>query len=270
MEQPHPIRQQGAHIADHRSLVDLGNALQYTGDSVERLRSAVDGYFLSVTEAMEQRIGQVRAELEQARSWLAAAQSALSACRDRRRYDSEKEEWVVPDCSCEERDVTHAEKEVARIAKVVEHLEHIRSEVEHELYEYRQPMGIVTPGGGDGVLHWLGDTLTVEAMEQMDRILEVVERYLRVDMHNPGSTLMLNDATSATGACDAEADKAEEFRIGIERLQQRQRYEAVGDHKLIKPDAVAICPGCHRPIIACICGYGQRQNSRIFNYDLSR
>ena len=44
-EFPQPIKTQGAYIADHRSLVELGNAIEYTGDSVRKLREAVDDFF---------------------------------------------------------------------------------------------------------------------------------------------------------------------------------------------------------------------------------
>lgn len=254
-------------------LVDLGNALHYTGDSIIKLREAVDGYFCTIDTAMENKIDEFRQKLEQAQAVLSAARSALSACMDSRYYDYEKEEWVEPNCSCEERDVADAEKEVSRINTIIEKLERIKSDIDREFYEYRQPFGIITPGGGDGVLEWLGETHTKDSTEMMDRILEVVEKYLRTSVGKNSSiqpiSRTLPDMECSVNSIPHEK-KEDQFRRGIERIAERQSSENHGDHKLHENDAIALCSHCHRPIIACTCGMETRERYRIFNYDLSR
>lgn len=273
MQQSEPIKPKGAYISDHRTLVDLSNAIRYTGQSVLRLREAVDGYFKAVERAMDDKIAEFRTRLARAREVLSAAQSALSACRERRYYDDEKDEWVEPNCSCEEREVRQAQKEVDRLEKIIEKLERIQSEVGSELYTYREPMGIVSPGGGDGVLEWLGDTHTQSATERMQRILEIVEKYLRVNIRDYGTPVYISDTPADAGfmgRSDSEDRKDLKFRKGIERIQQRQRDENYGDRELVTPGAVAICAGCHRPQIVCTCGRDSLERQQIFNYDFSR
>ena len=253
-------------------MVDLGNAIEYAGDTVSKLREAVDGYFKAVEEAMERKIEEFRRELEAARQVLSAAQDALSACRASRYYDDEKEEWVEPNCSCEERDVRQAEKEVNRLEKIVKRLEDIKSNTEYEIDKYRQPGGMISPPGGDGVLSMLGESYTNEATDRMQAILEVVEKYLRVNIHSNGSTLSIDDSADSAimGYTSGEEKKAEAFRSGIERILQRQKDQNYGDRKINEANAVTLCPRCHRPFpIACICE-NIRERATIFNYDLSR
>lgn len=272
MEQPEAIKPNGAYISDHRMLVDLGNALHYTGDSILQLREAVDGYFRAVEQAMERKIEEVNASLQLAQQALSAAEDALRACRDSGYYDDEAEEYVEPDCSCEERDVDEARKEVSRIREIIDKLERIKSDTDREFSEYRQPVGIVSPGGGDGILQWLGETHTKEATVKMDQILEVVEKYLRVNFGKNGCTLIADrpEDMDCSGYSPSEESKREKFRQGIERIIERQSAENYGDRQLSESNAVAMCPGCGRPIIACNCQRDPRERFRIFNYDLSR
>lgn len=273
MQQPELIKHNGVYISDHRTLVDLGNALHYTGDSILRLREAVDDYFKSVERAMEDKIGEFRNKLNQAQQWLSAAQSALNSCRSRRYYDSEKERWVEPNCSCEERDVRNAQREVDRIQKIIDKLESIKSDVEREFSEYRQPVGIITPGGGHGVLEWLGDSHTKAATQKMDRILEIVEQYLRVSFSKYGAPSTIPDTASGSMSVEnsaIEGDKAERFRKGVERIAERDKAQDYGDRALNKPNAVSLCSRCNRPKIACTCPRDPREYTNIFNYDFSR
>jgi len=272
MEQPEAIKPNGAYISDHRMLVELGNALHYTGDSIMQLREAVDGYFRAVEQAMERKIEKVNAKLQMAQQALSAAEDTLRACQDSGYYDDEKEEYVKPNCSCEERDVLEAEKEVSRIRGIIENLERIKGETDREFSEYRQPIGFVSPGGGDGILRWLGESHTKEASDKMEQILDVVEKYLRVNVGKNSYTTIANwpEDMDCSGNSPSEESKKEKFRQGIERIIERQSADNYGDHQLNDSNAVAMCPGCGRPIIACNCQRDPRERFRIFNYDLSR
>ncbi|MCM1449490.1 MAG: hypothetical protein NC082_04055 [Clostridiales bacterium] len=272
MEQPEAIKPNGAYISDHRMLVELGNALHYTGDSIMQLREAVDGYFRAIEQAMERKIEEVNAKLQMAQQVLSAAEDALRACRDSGYYDDEKEEYVEPNCSCEERDVRDAEKEVSRIRGIIEKLERIKSETDREFSEYRQPIGFVSPGGGDGILQWLGESHTKEASGKMEHILEVVEKYLRVNVGKNSLTTIADvpEDMDSSGYSPTEESKKEKFRQGIERIIERQSADNYGDHQLRESNAIVVCQGCGRPIIACNCPRDPREHFRIFNYDLSR
>ncbi|MCM1451132.1 MAG: hypothetical protein NC102_02650 [Clostridium sp.] len=269
---PEAIKPTGAYISDHRMLVDLGNAVHYAGDSIMRLREAVDGYFRSIEYAMEQKIEEANNRLRAAEESLSIAQSALSACRESGYYDDEKEEYIEPNCSCEERDVRSAEKEVSRIHSIIEKLERIKSEVGCEFNRYRQPFGIIAPGGGDGILQWLGENLTKDASEKMKQILEIVEKYLRVNIgrNSPSYRSDAPNDMRPDGHGPSEEKKKDKFRQGIEQIIERQSANNHGDHQLHGNNTVALCPGCHRPIIACVCGREARERYGMFSYDLSR
>lgn len=274
MQQPEPIKPNSVYISDHRTLVDLGNVIRYTGGCILKLREAVDSYLQGVENAMQNKIEEFYQQLDSAQRVLCVAQQALCACRDSRYYDDEKEEWIEPSCSCEERDVANAQKEVNRIQKIIEKLQPVKNEVEHELYEYRQPYGIISPGGGDGVLQWLGDTHSNNAVDRMQKILDVVEKYLRVNIHDINSPLSISNIPAdvdSWGYSTAENKKEKGFRKSIELILDRQRENNFGDHKIHEANAIPLCPCCHRPYpIACICGMVEKEREHIFNYDLSR
>lgn len=265
MEQPEPLKQHGAHIADHTSLVDLGNAISATARGIGRLRDDVNDWLDGAVQVMDDGIEEARHQLDQARRQLAVAQAALSACRDSGYYDSEKEEYVTPSCSCEERDVERAEKEVSRIHAVIERLERIKGEVEREIYEYRQPNGIITPGGGDGVLEYLSSSLATAANDRMDHILVVVEQYLHVSIGKHDNTPPVSDMPAA----ETSERKVDKFLKGMERIKRRDAVDS-NLRTINSVDTVAVCPACHRPLIACICPRDENQNFIIFNYGNSR
>lgn len=274
MQQSEPIKPNGAYISDHRTLTDLGNAIQYIGDCVMKLREAVDDYFKGVEKAMADQIEEFQQKLDIARRLLNTAREALDACLSSRYYDEEKEEWVEPNCSCEERDVANAQKEVDRIQKIIENLQSIRNDVECELYKYRQPMGMILPGGGDGVLEWLSGTHTNKAIDRMQKILDVVKKYLCINVRNINSPLSISEAPTdldTFGYSPTEDKKEIKFRKGVERILERQRKEDFGTRKLNETNAIPLCPYCHRPYpIACTCGMASKEREHIFNYDLSR
>lgn len=270
-EFPQPIKTQGAYIADHRSLVELGNAIEYTGDSVRKLREAVDDFFTGVERSMDDIIDAFEKQAEEARKLLDAADSALSACLNSQRYDEEKREYR-PSCRCEERDVACAQKKVDEIECKIKRLRAIKDEVEYELDKYREPYGFA-PGGGDGLLRRLDKQVTRYAGEKMQRILEVVKQYLCVNVCDISSPHIVSDEPEDAAMAElspSEQRKAENFRQGIERLNELQRKDNYGGRALAQPTGVVLCPRCHRPYpVACICA-NERERPAIFNYDLSQ
>lgn len=272
MQQPEPIKTNGAYIADHTSLVDLGNTIQYVGGSILKLREAVDGYFKAVENAMEKKIEEMRNLLEQAKRTLEAAEQALGSCLSRRYYDSEKERWVEPNCSCEERDVQVAEKEVKRIEGIIKKLESIKSQIEREFYEYRRPKGLVMMGGGDSVLAWLGEEHSKSATEKMDEILDKVKAYLSINVRNINSPLSDAEATGMGNdiSNNSEVAKAKKFREASQRILNEQNAE-IGNRVIHEATAVPLCSKCGRPTpLACICARPGLERDSMYNYDLSR
>lgn len=266
MELPHLIKPNGVYIADHHSLMDLANAFVYAGESIESLRSAVDGYFKAIEDGMNKRIEEFQLQLQQAQKELRSAQLALSSCQRSCHYD-EDGDYVEPNCSCEERDVKESQKEVDRIQKIIEKLENLKSDIEQELYEYRQPFGIITPGGGDGVLAAMSETYSKDASKKLDEIIGIVNEYQNVNISKNGYTSSTNVDEESSSQTQS---KAEKFREASERILQKQREDDFGNRQVIKGNSVVLCMGCHRPIVACICPHGPRQLEHINNYSTSR
>lgn len=266
MELPDLIKPNGVYIADHHSLMDLANALVYAGESIDSLRSAVDGYFKAIEEGMNKKIEEFQVQLQKAQRELSSAQSALSACQRSGHYDDDGD-YVEPDCSCEERDVAEAQKEVDSIQEIIAKLENIKSDIEREIYEYRQPFGIIIPGGGDGVLAAMSETYSREASTKLDDVIGIVNEYQNVNISKNGYATSPNFDEEPTSQTEI---KAEQFREASDRILQKQRDDDFGGRQVIKGNSVVLCMGCHRPIVACICPNGPRQLEHIHNYRTSR
>lgn len=268
MEQPEPIKQRGAYIADHTALPELANTLQYVGGSILNLREAVDGYFKAVEKAMEREIEDVKDKLHHAEQALSDAQPALSSCQSSRCYDDEEGRYVEPDCSCEKHDVSNAEKEVKYIKDQLEKLKNIKSEVDSEFSKYRSPSGLLVPGGGDSVLKYLGEDHTRSATARLEEIITVVKDYLKTSMSKQGGTMRDSEVFDDKDN-ELSATKKQNFREASQRVLNRQPKS----RQINNPNAVAICAKCGRPTVACICQRDSLEREGlniIFNNNLSR
>lgn len=270
MQQSEPIKPQGAYISDHTVLVDFGNTLQYIGSSILKLREAVDGYFKAVEDAMQEKIDEVRQQLNEAQQVLSEAQSELSSCYSSQTYDEESGTYR-PSCSSEERAVRRAEKEVDRIQKILDRLERIKSEVDREFSEYRKLKSFTCPGGGDGVLEWLGETHTKNAISRMDDIMEVVKKYLKTSVSKNASFVPDSVAFATPDNKTLEKTKTDKLRAATEKVREKMKEEATGDRKLNEATAIPLCSRCGRPTpIACICPRPPMERDHIYNNDMSR
>lgn len=266
MELPEIIKPEGVYVADLHSLMDLGNAIVYAGEASASLRQAVDGYFTAVEHAMDRRIQEFEAELRRAQEALSQANAALSSCRQNYRYDEDGNR-IEPNCSCEERDVREAEKEVKRIQEILDKLRNIRSELGNEFYEYRLPWGILVPGGGDSVLDILSDGVTRRATDSMQEVVELVKEYRRVNCSQGGG--YVPDPGADLETPEQTVSKREKLREATARVQQLQRDDDYGSRAINRGNAVALCSGCHRPPVACTCGRDPLQRE-MFDYQRTR
>lgn len=272
MDCPEIIKPNGAYISDHQSLIDLANTIIYTGESVTDLREAVDGYFKAVEEAMSRKIEEVRAELSRAEAALQQAEAALSSCEASGYYDDDGD-YHEPNCSCERSEVREAQREVDRIEKKLKKMESVQSELKSELDKYRQPFGFTSPGGGDGILKWLGESHSKDSNDRMQTILNAVEEYIRTSARRNGTSSFTSSGNMPQSSCfesDTDREKRNKFRQATERVLERQREADNGNRSVRQANAVALCSGCNRPIIACTCPNGPRERERLFNYDFSR
>lgn len=272
MEQPEPIKQRGAYIADHTALPELANTLQYVGGSILNLREAVDGYFTAVEEAMERKIKEVEVKLEQAQQALSDAQSALSSCQSSRCYDDEEGRYVEPDCSCEKHDVSNAEQKVKDIKDQLEKLKNIKSEVDSEFSKYRRRSYEFQGPGGDAVLEYLGNEHTQYATARLEEIMTVVKDYMTTSMAKQSETLP-DSEVFGNKQNELSSTKAQKIREASQRVLDRHASENYGSRQINDANAIALCSKCGRPTVACICQRDSLERAWlniIFNNNLSR
>lgn len=270
---PPPERDHGACIKDHSVLADLGNAMSESGQAAMNLADAAEDYFHGLEQQMTDGLDRMKCRLDMARRAEDAARQALAACRERRYWDEEKQEYVEPSCSCEERDLRDAEKEVRRLQEIVEKMESLRDEIELELGHYREGGGFAVLPGGDGILRDLGQRFKDSAVERMENIAEVVQKYLTVPVRPGVPAPEIPEAPTdmdCAGRSETLERKAEEFRLASERVRELAEDRDRGDRELRRPDGVAVCPNCHLPIVACRCPRDPRENYVMFHYNLDR
>ena len=73
-----PLKRQPVYIADHRALVDLGRAIEMTGENMLRLRRDVDAYLKGVEQAMETCLQTLRQRYDEACRRQADAEGDIS------------------------------------------------------------------------------------------------------------------------------------------------------------------------------------------------
>lgn len=264
-----PLKRQPVYIADHRALVDLGRAIEMTGENMLRLRRDVDAYLKGVEQAMETCLQTLRQRYDEACRRQADAEAALSACYDSQSRDEESGE-LKPSCDCERRDLNSACRETDSARSAMEKGQRVMSAVETELRRYRYD-GLTATPGGDAILKRLGGDTTTRAGERMTALLELVNQYLTLPLgHAKTPTLEPLDTPESLERYGEEVhDKASKFREASERIIERQRGQNYGDRE-IKPAArIALCPRCGRPTPQlCVCA-NQREKEFIFNYNLT-
>lgn len=286
--------QEGAYIADHTALMDLGNMLKTVGNSVLRIKEAADGYMADVERHIQRGMEVLEKRYEEAERHLQAAQHAYSSCLSSQRYDEESNSYK-PSCSIEQRRVERAQKECTKIRSILDEVRRIQNDVEHELYLYRCTRGFLTPPGGGPLLEELGDDLTTSGTQCLSRILDKVEEYVRFDIRTGNRRNIEMEKDEVDGIVFDEhgiskedrrlldsdqlkqkqqESKADIFRSGIEKIEKRQERDnyAGATGYPGPPNAIVICSGCKRPVKVCTCQHERFRQEELpmFNYNFSK
>ena len=240
----------GAYILDHQTLYELKSRLDYSGDTMLKVLEGVDNYLEGVKDVLKEQVDNLREQWEEAQRQLSEAEDALSACEASQTWDEEDHEYH-PSCNWEWSAVERARDHERECRDKYERGERILNEVESEISKYKEPGGILAPPGAERYLENLAKDHTNKAIQKLDDIIEIVEKYLRfgVTLSRPGAnqvSIPEKDNTHEPTSSPTLGEKAGAFNMGTQRVIE-------ANYKIESATRVMVCERCGRPITFCIC-----------------
>jgi chromosome segregation ATPase len=256
-------------ILDDHSLEELQEAQCFASDSILKVVAHVSEFLDSMIEAMEEQKKVLEEQVEEARERLEHAEEAYSNCLSSQKYD-EEDHCYRPSCDSQAARVDSCREEYDDLKERDEKAEHVLSDSKGELSKYREPGGIITPPGGEALMKYLAKGHTDKANEKMDKIRKCVSNYLSVSCSIRDAKIQRNaeqaqmyeegvrelEEKAEADEKQAKKDKAEAFRDATTSMQKKMSEMGYRD-----ANAIAICPGCKRPVNVCICQH-IRERSR--------
>ena len=164
-------------ILDYTTLIQLNETLDYTADSLMRIRDGVNQYFDFILDQMQRQVDEIERLMEEAKQRLEEAEADLSSCESSQEWD-EEDHCYRPSCDYEKAEVNSARREYDEWQSKYEKAKSILSDVKSEIDKYHQRPGIITPGGGDFTIEYTSGEHTDSSIKKMDEIIEVVEEYI--------------------------------------------------------------------------------------------
>ena len=237
-----------ACVLDHSKLGELNNALEYAGDSVLKIQNAIAEYLRGVIEVMEQQLEVIQRKFEEAKDALSVAQEELDDCLASQEYDPETGD-VYPSCSCERSQVRHAEAECKKWEERYE----IAKEVVSQCKAYKSDWEYqdIFVCGGDCHLDRLGHQRTDDATSKLRKIIEVLEKYLRISISPNGNTTT-EDVKVLDKYDVTKIIRDSDYKERKEQIHELNRHDAVAANRVAK------CPRCGRALSICICGNSRK------------
>lgn len=247
------MSEEGIFIRDVRSLEELNNMMEFTGEAMANIEENVSNYLDGVKEVLEKQLDIIRKQLEAAQCRLSEAQSELSSCYASQNYDSETGEYS-PSCSCEERAVSRAQDEVNDWQKKYDDGKSIVDECCSEISDYNAPAGVLYPPGGHFLIRNMYEYQTPEATKQLREFIQEVYEYKQ---HYVGGDP--NAANEITNPAAQEKDKPltdderfAEFKKNIQDVKDDQEKDAYYN-KFQDANRAMHCPTCGMPLQLCTC-----------------
>lgn len=265
-----------ACILDHNSLGELNNAFEYAADSVLKVQKAISDYLKGVIEVMEKHLDIVekkyeraKERLESAKRRLAMAEEAYESARESMNSSMDEADGVAStiacaaygavsavaagtagaavaaakaDCEIAQRNLDKWEKNYEIAKEVVSQCKAYKSDWEYQ--------GVFI-SGGDNHLEMLGTYCTDEATKKLKKILEVVEKYLNVEISSH------RNRNSEDLEILDKYDKRKIIRDSDAKVRDEQIYE-LNRHDTVAATRVAKCKSCGRPLSICICGNSRK------------
>lgn len=248
-------------IRDHRCLEELQEAQRFASDSIMKVVAHVSDFFDSQIRAMEEQKKFLEEQVEEARERLSQAEEDYSSCLNSQTYDEEDHSYH-PSCDSEAATVDMYREEYDDLYERDKEAGQVLSNCESELSKYRETGGPLTPPGGETLMKYVAKGHTDKANEKMDKIRECVSEYLSVSCSIRDARIRRNaeqqqqyeeglsqieEKETKTEQLTAE-EKASAFREATASMQKK-----MSEMGYRSADAVAICPGCKRPVNVCIC-----------------
>lgn len=248
-------------ILDHRSLEELQEAQRFASDSILKVVAHVGRYFDSLIKNMEEQKKVLEEQVEAAREQLSRAEEAYSSCLCSQKYD-EEDHCYHPSCDSQAAHVDECREVYNDLKERDEKAARVLSDSKGEISKYREPGGIITHPGGETLMKYLAKEHTDKANEKMDKIRECVSNYLSVSCSIRDAKIQRNEEQTQlyeegvrnqekkaeTENAQIKNDKANAFREATYSMQKRMNNMGYRS-----ANAVAICPGCKRPVNVCIC-----------------
>lgn len=248
-------------IKDDRCLEELQEAQRFASDSILKVVAHVSDFLDSLMESMQEQKRVLEEQVAEARERFEQAENAYSSCLSSQTFD-EEDHCYRPSCDSEAAYVDSCREEYDELKDRDEQAERVLSDCDRELSAYRDPGGPLHPPGGENLMKYLAQEHTDKANEKMDKILKCVSDYLSV--HGGISSARLQRNAEQTRLYEvgvrqqeekaeeekeqANKDKATAFHTATTSMQKR-----MSEMGYREANAVAICPGCKRPINVCIC-----------------
>lgn len=284
------MKDSAVHIESHSDLVSLQDAMQSWREDMGRLLNAVDSYLLDRLKAYKELEDSLKEELKkadeelkkadevlrQAQEELNSANSEYSSCRASQHWveDEDGHEELRPSCSSEAAAAARAQNhydsckaEYDRCLKYrdecnarYEKCKKINAECVEAQQQYKANSILYT--GAEEWIRSITEDHTKKGCDKIGQILEILGRY-----HNRKLTATASDST---GVDTTAMSKSERFSAATERIKemeaqmpskaerfnaakQKLESELIPSSRTQAPNAIAICPGCERPIPICIC-----------------
>lgn len=247
------MAEEGMYIRDIRSLEELNNMMEFTGEAMANIEENVSNYLDGVKAVLEKQLDIIRKKLEEAQQRLSEAQSALSSCYASQSYDDEKKEYT-PSCHWEERAVSKAQDEVNRWQKKYDEGKRIVDECNGEIDDYNAPAGILNPPGGHYLIRNMCEYQTPEATKQLREFIEEVYDYKQHDVGGDpdAGNEITNPAAQEEDKPLTEDERFAAFKNNIQGVKNEQEKDAYYN-KIQDANRAMRCPTCGMPLQLCTC-----------------
>ncbi|MCM1177772.1 MAG: hypothetical protein NC308_05965 [Clostridium sp.] len=246
-----------AYIRDLQSLAELNNALEYGSDSILKILESVNGYLQGVKDVLKGQLEALENQHCEAQERLAEAEQELSDCEASQSWDEEEHEYS-PSCSLEARCAISAREREQECRRKVEAAKAIFDECEYEISRYKMSGGPLTPPGGEKLMENLAKEHTAAASDKIEEILQIAGEYRQHKMSAGSSCLCPSPSEPVSVHCETERPLSVEARKerhmnALEKVIERQHAENCGYDRIADANKVIKCPGCDRPLVACVC-----------------
>lgn len=246
--------EEGVYIRTLKSLIELNNMIEYSGETLSNIEENVSNYINGVQDVLDQQLTIIQEKLDEAKEKLSDAESALSSCLSSQKYDEESHTYH-PSCCWQECAVQKARKEVDEWQRKYDAASRIVSECESEIHEYNEPGGIIIPPGGHYLIVDTRKKQLVSATEQLRDYIDKAKEALNLDLGGDSSSddnVITNPHVQEEDLPRSENDKRAAFINAVNGVKEEQRD--FSEYREFKNANRAMrCSKCGRPFALCTC-----------------